>query len=746
MVGSSASGQFYFGKNKVNYARFDWRVMTTEHFRIYYYSDETEIASIAAQSAEDSYEVLSAKFNHEVLRKIPLIIYSAAIYFSQTNVTPSIIPESVAGFTEFLKGRVVVPFHGSYSDFDHVIRHELVHVFTISKLSSVTRNQARIRYGYPPLWFIEGLAEFWSEDWDTEADMIVKDMVVSGNLPSIREMIAYRGTYFMYKLGQSICSFIDREYGSEKLLLLFENWHKGRNFTEVIQITLGEKLSEVSRKWAYSLKKKYFPEIDRLDLPQMRSERMTPGGFAVKAVPIRYDDGDGPEDWIIFKANRMGYSGIYMKRAEAGKGGVRTLLKGERSARFESLYLLRSGIDANGSGRIVFSSRSKARDVIYLYELSEGKVTRRYELPDLIAARSPRLSPDGTQILFSGIRRSGFADIYLLEISSGDYRRITDDIYYDITPTFTLDGLSAVFTSDRGAHGSEGALNLYQADLLSGEVTQLTSGRYIDQTPEVTEDGIYFSSDREGSYNLFLLEGSGNLTRQSTYVTGAFDPRVTPDDEHLMFTGFEGSRFQIYRMEKTDRPEEIAASDVELFSHWYPEKVADSSTAASIKYDTDYSFDIAQTAVVYDPVYGSAGGFQAALSDVLGNHAYHLFVSNTARTNDEILTSFNAGVTYINKEQRLNWGVGAFHLFSEHFNEVDQYFDQRQAGVVGLISYPFSKFHRIEFSAYARYSHKDRRFGLSDREDFPLTNYSRWVFDNSLWEVSGPIEGRRYSF
>jgi hypothetical protein len=81
----SSYGQFYFGKNKVQYTRFNWQVMTTEHFRVYFYEDEPEVAKIAAGLAEDSYEVLSARFNHEVRNKIPLIIYST----SRWAVSPS---------------------------------------------------------------------------------------------------------------------------------------------------------------------------------------------------------------------------------------------------------------------------------------------------------------------------------------------------------------------------------------------------------------------------------------------------------------------------------------------------------------------------------------------------------------------------------------------------------------------------------------------------------------------------------
>ena len=113
LIAAPSEAQIYFGKNKVQYTHFDWQVMTTDHFRVYFYSEEFELAKTAARLAEDSYRVLAAKFRHEIKNKVPLIIYSSPSYFSQTNVIPGILPESVAGFTEFMKGRVVVPFNGS---------------------------------------------------------------------------------------------------------------------------------------------------------------------------------------------------------------------------------------------------------------------------------------------------------------------------------------------------------------------------------------------------------------------------------------------------------------------------------------------------------------------------------------------------------------------------------------------------------------------------------------------------------
>ena len=743
---SVVEGQVYFGKNKVQYTRFDWQVMSTEHFKVYFYPEAGEVARIAAQLAEDAYRDLAPKFNHEVKRQIPLILYSTPSYFSQTNVSSGLLPESVGGFTEFLKGRVVVPFNGNYRDFDHVIRHEMVHVFMLDILDVNLSKRSKSRFAYPPLWFTEGIAEFWSKPWDAEADMIIKDMVLSGRLPTINDFYMYQGSYFMYKLGEAVCHFIDSTYGPDKLTRIWDDWHKGRNFGEVVAVTLGEDLNEVSRKWHYSLRKRYFPELDTLDLPDQVAERVTNGGFAVRGVPIRWNDGNGEKDWIVYKANRLGYSGIYMSPAVKHGQPIKTLLKGERSSDFESLYLLRSGIDADNRGQIVFSSKSKESDVLYLYDLHKGGVARRFEFDNLVNVRSPRLSPDGAQVVFCGNGKDGIADLYLVNLQSGELRRLTNDFFDDLDPAFTPDGTSVVFASNRAVDGPSGAKNLFLYSLADNEVQQLTFGTFHDATPSYHDTVCYFSSDRGGSYNICALHSDGSIAIVTTWATGAFEPRLTTDGKNLTFTGYQNQRFQIYRMPLPDSSRPVPSDSVVTPTPlWSVRSIKSEVSEASVKYRTDYSFDIAQSSVGYDPVYGSLGGLQVAMSDMLGNHAFHFLLTNTGKTKDDFLKSINAGVTYINRQRRINWGAGVFHLYDEYYNDVDNYYFEREAGGIGLLSYPISKFMRFDLTGLARYSNREFRYGIPDRTAFLASGFFSFVFDNSLWDISGPIEGRRYN-
>ena len=112
MVSVASAQFFYFGRNKIQYTDFEWHVLKTQHFDIYYYPEMQALAERGAYFAEESYKLLETKFNHTLNSRVPLIFYSSHLHFEQTNTTGGFIPEGVGGFFEFLKGRVVIPADG----------------------------------------------------------------------------------------------------------------------------------------------------------------------------------------------------------------------------------------------------------------------------------------------------------------------------------------------------------------------------------------------------------------------------------------------------------------------------------------------------------------------------------------------------------------------------------------------------------------------------------------------------------
>ena len=176
-VASAASAQ-YFGQNKVQYEQFDFKVLKTEHFDIYYYPEEGPAVQLAARMAERWYARLSKLMRHELSSRQPLILYAAHPHFQQTNTLGGAIGEGTGGVTEAFKRRIVLPFAGGLAETDHVLGHELVHAFQYDMASARDFEGNAVGPGINalPLWFIEGMAEYLSiGPVDANTSMWVRD-------------------------------------------------------------------------------------------------------------------------------------------------------------------------------------------------------------------------------------------------------------------------------------------------------------------------------------------------------------------------------------------------------------------------------------------------------------------------------------------------------------------------------------------------------------------------------------------
>src|SRR5215216_3083053 len=106
----------YFGRNKVQYSTFDFKVIQTEHFDVYYYEEERVAAMDAARMAERGYARLSKVLNHDFRERKPIILYASHSDFQQTNALGQAPGEATQGVTDFQRNRNVLPFTGTYEE------------------------------------------------------------------------------------------------------------------------------------------------------------------------------------------------------------------------------------------------------------------------------------------------------------------------------------------------------------------------------------------------------------------------------------------------------------------------------------------------------------------------------------------------------------------------------------------------------------------------------------------------------
>ncbi len=756
---STASAQFfYFGRNKVQYTDFEWHVLRTEHFDIYYYPEMKELAERGAFFAEESYKLLEVKFNHTLNKRVPLIFYSSHLHFQQTNTTRGFIPEGVGGFFEFLKGRVVIPSDGSTAQFRHVIRHELVHVFMHSKISRVLIDHRKPRDRFPPLWFTEGLAEYWSTEWDTQAEMVMRDAVLSDIVVGLDDINKIYGSFLMYKEGQNALQYIARTYGQEKILFLMENFWKGTSFSDIFKITIGKNYKEFDEEWLYALKKQYYPLLAENDAPSSVTHNLVKDGFNSKPVVFEIDS----TREVFFIGNRTGYTGIYKKNLDDSdpKASEVQVVEGEQSDEFEAFHPFRSRIDVSNYGVLAFVTKSGENDALHLYDVVTNEIVQTFRFSSLVSIGSTSWAPDGKRLAFTSIDMAGNNDLYILNTETRELRKLTNDYYDDRDPAWSPRGDKIAFSSDRTPFGKQGKYNLFLYDVEVGTIDYLTYGNENANSPSWSKDGskIAFTCDVDGAQNIWIIDvdkrfrgGMRSMTKVTYFTTAAFDPTWTSSGD-LVFATFEKFSFQIKMLKDITSVYDTSTSVnlIDLYNKekpWEPKSIAGKSEIKSFKYDGDYSLDIAQSAISTDPVFGTSGGAFLALSDLLGNEQYYFLLYNTAQSQDELLSSFNLAISRISLSQRTSYAYGIYRFAGRRYDltDKDEFFFERAYGGYFALGYPLSKFKRIETSVSLTNSNKEVTGAIEDRKALLVSNAVSFTHDNSLWGPSGPMDGSRFN-
>lgn len=250
----------YFGRNKVQYESFKFRVMKTEHFDVYFYPEDQEAAKIGARMAERWYGRLSRIFSHQLRGRQPLILYASSPDFQQTTAIPDLIGEGTGGVTEITKRRIILPLGASLADSEHVIGHELVHAFQFDITSQgapryANEAPAALRL---PLWFIEGQAEYLSiGPVDANTSMWMRDITRRDKIPPIKKL--ENPEYFPYRYGQALWAYITGRWGDAAVAKIMKAVSRTGDYKMAFKRILGVSEDALSKDWQKALKEAYTP-------------------------------------------------------------------------------------------------------------------------------------------------------------------------------------------------------------------------------------------------------------------------------------------------------------------------------------------------------------------------------------------------------------------------------------------------------------------------------------------------------
>jgi Tol biopolymer transport system component len=702
----------YYGKNKVHYDNFAWRVYKSSHFEIYYYPEFEQHLSRLTSYLESGYQHLASGLKHEMPAPIPAILYKTHSEFEQTNLYPTFLPEGVLAFAEPTRGRLLLPIDEPPDRLNGLIQHELTHVFAFDIIP-----RSFFQRGIP-LWIDEGLADYFRGVWDPLDLMMIRDAAVTDQVPKLSraEFEAFSGR-LVYNMGHACFEFMEARYGKEGIRQFLYTLRKGilggsvdDIYQQAFRIT-PEEFDNAFDKW---LKDRFKPFRDKQRpddygrelSPNKEKTRFTqvfglaasPSGEMVAALTANRADGEADiillstKDGSVIKNLTSGFTGQY------------------ESISFNDNFVAgRSiGFDPHGD-TVAFFARADKRRTLFLVSVIDGKVLRKIPVR-LDQAQAPAIMPNGQGVLFAGLRE-GVSDIYQLDLESGNVKNLTADDFYDTDPQISPDGTQVVYTRRVSGHDKVFTFALKNP----ARKTQLTFGPHDDVTPTFGSDGkkVYYSSTEDDDiYNVRSLDlETGVIEQYTDALGGTMCPAVLKGKyDHLAFITYFKGEYRLFGRDTNDPVKEVEQDvrsadegsvdfQADVPHQVIPENKRKKGTFEGLQLEGRPPLNIGVSS-------GGDffGGTQVALTDVLGDH--NLMV--TAYSYREF-RSYQGD--YLNLSRRLHWGVSAFDqtqfFFASPYNLNPTYSregafaTQRITGGIAVAQWPLNKFQRIDISAGA---------------------------------------------
>ncbi len=753
----------YFGKNKIVYDSFKWKIYRSTHFLIYYHEREDVSLQKVASYAESAYDEISRQLNFQIPKPINLIYYATHSEFEQTNTLQDFIPEGLGAFALPTRNRMVLPIDLPDEDLQKLIAHELTHVFQFEIFFG--GSFIRAYTSGAPQWLMEGMASYFGNDEDTRDKMVLRDAVLSDQVPEIAE----RGIYgfFAYRFGHAVFDFIESEWGKDGVRdFVFEyRGQLGPNIDRVLKRTYGVTAEEFDIKFRRYLRQRYIKlltergePIDFGDSVRLADE----GSAEVSVRPFPSGDFGAAISTLGNDANVVVWSPRDRKL-------FRNLTKGFKT---EYEYIVAQwlttgpvgGVDLavapDGNTIAFFVRKERGRELLLLNAL-DGKIEQMIPMPGLDQQLNPAFSPDGRTIAFMAIK-GGDADIYSYNLDSKAITNLTQDRSFDFAPTFSPDGQWIYYS---GVQGTSAKIFRFKLGV-AGSREQITYGDSNDEDASLSPDGkrLFFSSDREGGiYNIYSVSlETGETNLYTNVVGGCFSPAViqTRDGaERLIFSAYYKRRFMLY-VTDARKPYKKLAELNPAPSPAGPATIAPFQPSIEVSIDPEKVTRPSHKLFLEDAQIlaglASDGQFLSntilTFGDDLGDRRLQAIVQTVSGYT-------NVNLSYADLSQRLQKGIEAFYYRLYYYvltpgGEIrtQSNYDYIGGNVFG--NYPLNRFYRVEgtlgflsreYNGYPIWVNTEEGSGqitIPTSNNFPTIGV-RLVGDTTEYESFGPVSGRK---
>jgi len=675
----------YFGQNKVKYDNFDFKVVESKTFDTYHYLKKDSLIIGLVKDAEKWRVRHEQIFKDSFDYKVPIILYNNHGDFQQTTVVSGLIGTTTGGVTEGLKNRVTLPVTASYTQTDHVLGHELVHAHQYNMIKSSDSLSFK-NMGNIPLWMTEGMAEYLSiGSVDSHTAMWMRDAIAYDYFPAIKDL--YKSRYFPYRYGQAFWAFVGGTFGDDKISNLYRETAK-IGVKEAFKTTLGMPIDSFSIRWKETTEQYYKPLIAARTLKPIGQKMIDDkNGGRLNISPSVSPDGQ----YFIFLSEKNIFSlDLYLANAKTGEI-IKKLSARTRQSHLDALDAFTStGTWSPDSKKYAFVVYSKGKNKLAIADIDKGKVVSEFFIPNVAAFNDIDWSPDGKDILFTGLKQ-GQSDLYTINLASKKVTQLTDDYFAQMQANWSHDGTKIVFVTDKLTTANRPSKNLSFKiyDIASKEISfpqVFLKANNLNPRYSPDDKAIYFLSDRDGFRDIYKYDiETSKIFQLTNFITGVsgitkYAPAlsISRDKNELLYSIYSDSKYNIYKIFIKDfKAVEVATDDQDNKAAVLPSlNLKETFVDTNIKNENILAQTGKLTQKEYKPKFkldyisnggigvatgrygtGMTGGINMLFGDMLNENQLYAGVMLNGELQD-----FGGQVAYLNRKSRYAWGGGLSHI------------------------------------------------------------------------------------
>ena len=505
-----------FGKNRVQYQKFNWKYYQTENFNTYFSQDGLELGKYVAQVAEKELPQLEEFIEYGLQRRANVVVYNSFDEMQQSNIGLGIDWQNTGGVTKLVNNKMMIYFDANHENLRRQIRQGIAGVLIANvlfgdDLGEMAANQTLLDL---PKWLTDGYIEYAAEEWSPSLDNQLKSALLSGDYSNFYKLAFEKPML----AGHAFWYYIGNKYGRSKTTYLLYLSRIYRNLNSATQRIAKKKFKEVLQDFMTEMSQMYYKDI--------RARRLVPKGQLSVTEEI------GKKDFIRFNANPQPRSFAYaVVEFKQGKYSVvfhpnfvdrKVILQYGVRTREDEINPNYPILAWDGKGtRLAVVYNHEGKNKLFVYDaVNRVKVTNQ-ELPMFTQVQDMKYMLDANTLILSAVK-SGHTDIFVYKIDKQSVEQITDDVYDDLDPSFVAfpGKTGIIFSSNRPsatAPASDTAVTQSHYNIFLIDNWNKSEYKQISQLTNVKLGDARYPSQYNTSHFTFVSDENGINNRYAGF-------------------------------------------------------------------------------------------------------------------------------------------------------------------------------------------------------------------------------------